>query len=287
MPIQRRTSSTNLEAQTQESGVYNTALGKRIDELDEAFDDFPDLPSRMPPQLDETLPRATPTIPDLAFELAPPRKNPMVRTSSAANIAAVRSGVVAPARGPSLDSEPPTLVAPLKLEARTSSAANMAAVRPPPPAAPSLPTGARVLDGFDDDNVDIALDIKERPTNQAALTTMSGHELVPPSVGGAAAISSAKREIDPKPGIVAFAGFGLPPESLGATPSYALRVIIRKIQLRDDLRIARLRRIKDVSLYEAALASADESAVTKGLAVIATTLIGGVSVVVAAAAFLL
>jgi precorrin-4 methylase len=62
---------------------------------------------------------------------------------------------------------------------------------------------------------------------------------------------------------------------------------MRKWTLRDDLRIARLRRIRDVSLYEAALECADESAVTKGLAVIAATVIGGVSAIAAAAAFLL
>jgi len=74
---------------------------------------------------------------------------------------------------------------------------------------------------------------------------------------------------------------------LGGMPAYALRVIARKWTLRDDLRVARLRRIQDVSLYEAALESADEAAVTKGLALIAATVIGGVSAVVTTAAFLL
>lgn len=294
MPIQRRNSSSTIETPIQESGVYNTALGKRIDELDEAFeDDFPDVPSLMPSTAipgphNFELPKTPATVPDLAFDLAPPRKNPMMRTSSASNIAAVRPGAVSPARGPSFDSDPPELPPVRALTpVRTSSAANMAAVRPAPAAPPPVMGDTRVIDSFEEDNVEIALDIKEKPKNQAGLTTISGAEIAPQSTGGQAVISSTKKDVDPRPGIVAFAGFGLPPESLGGTPAYALRVITRKMQLRDDLRIARLRRIQDVSLYEAALECADESAVTKGLAVLASTVIGGISAIVAAAAFLL
>jgi hypothetical protein len=109
----------------------------------------------------------------------------------------------------------------------------------------------------------------------------------PASAPEPTSVASTQPTHDPRPGIIAFAGFGLPPESLGAMPAYALRVITRKWALRDDLQIARLRRIRDVSLYEAALECADEGAVTKGLAVIAATVIGGVSAIAATAAFLL
>jgi hypothetical protein len=302
MPIPRRTSVSALEAPIQESGVYHAVNGKRIDELDDAFDDeFPDLPSLMPGPRDIAMTKAAlpkeMEVPDLVFD-GPTRKAPMFRTSSAANIAAVRapdlelpirtssSANIAAVRpppapsAPSLDfaSEPPPREIALDFPMRTSSNANMAAVRSPVPS----------FESFDDESVvDIPLDIKTAPKNQTAMLSMSGAEMSPAPASGPTPISSTQKAHDPRPGIVAFAGYGLPPESLGAAPAYAVRVIMRKFALRDDLRIARLRRIQDVSLYEAALEAADEGAVTKGLALIAATVIGGVGAVVAAAAFLL
>jgi hypothetical protein len=76
--------------------------------------------------------------------------------------------------------------------------------------------------------------------------------------------------VDPKrPGIFAFAGFGLAPENLGAAPTYAFRVLARRRVLRRDLALARARRSPDVELYEAALRTADEKVVRRGLLLVA------------------
>lgn len=233
---------------------------KNLDELDEAFDDFvddfPDVPSLMPAAHEmpgsHEMPGFQEPVPVFKMELEVPVARP-----------------------------PHAMI-------RTSSTANMAAVRPPaaPPPPPSILGDGRVFDGFEDDGLDIPLDIKAQPTSHSVVTTLSGLEMTAPA-SPAAPISSTQKAADLKPGIIAFAGFGLPPEKLGDTPAYALRVITRKWALRDDLRIARLRRIQDVSLYEAALRCADESAVTRGLALIAVSVIGALSAVVVAAAFLL
>lgn len=137
-----------------------------------------------------------------------------------------------------------------------------------------------VIDSFEDapSNLDIALDIKAPPSSRQAITTMAGVAIAPPTPAA---------DSDPLPGIIAFAGYGLPPSSIGKTPAYALRVLSRKWTLRDDLRIARMRRIADVSLYEAALRCADERAVTTGLAIIIGSAVGTLSAMVAAASFLL
>jgi hypothetical protein len=109
------------------------------------------------------------------------------------------------------------------------------------------------------------------------------------AASGREAPTSASRTqaFDPRPGIVAFAGFGLPPEKLAEMPAYALRVRARKRTLRAGLRVARKQRPQDVELYEAALASADQGAVAKGLALIVAVLVGGLSLIVAAVLLLL
>ncbi len=81
--------------------------------------------------------------------------------------------------------------------------------------------------------------------------------------------SGATHGFDPRPGIVAFAGYGLPPEKLSETPSYALHVLARRRVLREGLEMARRRRPRDIELYEAALQVADQAAVRKGLALLA------------------
>ncbi len=90
---------------------------------------------------------------------------------------------------------------------------------------------------------------------------------------------------DPRPGIVAFAGFGIPPESLTDMPAYALRVIARKRVLRAGLTVARAHRPQDVALYEAALECADRPAAAKGLALLVTVVAAGIAAVVAAVGF--
>ena len=76
--------------------------------------------------------------------------------------------------------------------------------------------------------------------------------------------------MDPRrPGIFAFAGFGLPPETIMGAPAYALRVLLRKRILRAGLVVARRQRSPDVDLYEAALRTADQDSYAKGLVALA------------------
>lgn len=305
---------------SQESGVYSATRLSNLHELDEAFDGLDELEEVhdeleevrepvLPPlaELEEAfdeLADALPEVPSLmpgihidSLTSNPQRISkplqPMVPDHYVDRISPMPTSlprVRRPMPTFEMDLDVPTQRAPFQ---RTSSTANMAAVRPPPAAAPapaaSAVPGGRELESFEEENnLDIALDIKAPPTSHSVVTTISGLEMTPPASQQAATpVSSTQKAYDPRPGIVAFAGFGIPPEKLGAMPGYALRVLARKAVLRDDLRVARLRRIQDISLYEAALECADESAVTKGLALIATSVLGGVSAVVAAAAFLL
>jgi hypothetical protein len=71
-------------------------------------------------------------------------------------------------------------------------------------------------------------------------------------------------------GVFAFAGYGVAPERLFDTPTYAIRVLSRKRVLRRELEIARThRRSQDVELYMEALRTADEDAFKKGIALLA------------------
>ncbi|HSO34187.1 MAG TPA: hypothetical protein VLT33_16745 [Labilithrix sp.] len=72
---------------------------------------------------------------------------------------------------------------------------------------------------------------------------------------------------------VAFAGFGDAPAGILGTPGYAVRVILRKRELRADLARARVRRSQDVSLYEASLRTSDDGAVRNGLVLMAALLV--------------
>jgi hypothetical protein len=88
---------------------------------------------------------------------------------------------------------------------------------------------------------------------------------------------------DPKrPGIFAFAGFGMAPDNLSAAPTYAFRVLARRRVLRRDLAIARARRSPDVELYEAALRTADEKVVFRGLAMVLGVVLGALGACAAA-----
>lgn len=85
--------------------------------------------------------------------------------------------------------------------------------------------------------------------------------------------SSGQRVSDTHAAFVAFAGFGDAPASLLGAPAYAVRVILRKRELRGDLARARVRRSQDVSLYEASMRTADDAAVRNGLVVMAVLLV--------------
>ena len=87
---------------------------------------------------------------------------------------------------------------------------------------------------------------------------------------------------DPRPGIVAFAGFGLAPDRLSEMPAYALRVFARKRILRAGLEVSRQRRPQDVELYRSALRAADEAAVQKGLVLLVMMVMATIGAIVAA-----
>ena len=80
-------------------------------------------------------------------------------------------------------------------------------------------------------------------------------------------LASTLPAIDPHAALVAFAGFGDPPDSVWGTPAYAMRVLDRRRVLRAALARARRLRSQDVALYEAALGAADAGAVRTGILV--------------------
>lgn len=89
--------------------------------------------------------------------------------------------------------------------------------------------------------------------------------------------SGSFKAADARPGVFAFAGFGLPPESLFATTTYALRAFGRQRVLREGLRAAKARGSTDAELYEAALATVDARALATGttlLVLLALSIIG-------------
>jgi len=172
-------------------------------------------------------------------------------------------------------------------------------VVPPPPPPPSSPMGARpparqetvrmkaVKVPSDDgppsgrmlDAVDFsgggrqALELGAVPAGRAQLlgrppTPLSTPKtpVTPISPVGSTEVLRRSEGLDPRrPGIFAFAGFGLPPETIVGAPAYALRVLLRKRILRAGLAIARRQRSPDVELYEAALRTGDQDAYAKGL----------------------
>lgn len=98
------------------------------------------------------------------------------------------------------------------------------------------------------------------------------------AVGGASATIARGPASTPgrdprRTGVFAFAGYGVVPERLVDTPTYALRVLSRKRVLRRELEIARThRRAQDVELYMEALRTADEDAFNKGIALLGVIL---------------
>jgi hypothetical protein len=113
--------------------------------------------------------------------------------------------------------------------------------------------------------------VSAQPVSMPGVSASSGEP------EGAAAASEGTTRFDPRPGIMAFAGFGLVPEKLSEMPAYTLHVLARRRVLRAGLEVARARRPQDVELYQAALTAADRVAYRKGLmllAVMASAVIG-------------
>jgi hypothetical protein len=110
----------------------------------------------------------------------------------------------------------------------------------------------------------------------SSLTRPLTRAVLPPAPPWPVASSGPRPASWPQPSpdthaaILAFAGFGDPPDDLFATPAYALRVILRRRALRADLERARSHRSQDVALYEASLRVPDDGAVTMGAAVAST-----------------
>ena len=107
------------------------------------------------------------------------------------------------------------------------------------------------------------------------MARMTPGPMLPPAPAWPMASATGRRSssqiaaVDPHAALVAFAGFGDPPASVWATPAYALRVSLRRRDLRRDLALARRRHSPDVGLYEASLRSADDAAVRNGIIVTA------------------
>ena len=160
----------------------------------------------------------------------------------------------------------------------------MGAVRPGVP-----PSSGRMLDELDfhDGDPAVALELGATPAGHFANETMAGpappivhfHEASgtphaqPQAPSGerppvATSGVTTRGAFDPRPGIVAFAGFGFVPDSVLHTPAYALRVLMRSSILRRELALTRGRRPQDVWLYEAALRCAHPSSFAKGMALI-------------------
>jgi hypothetical protein len=133
-------------------------------------------------------------------------------------------------------------------------------------------------------DVEVATTLDERPPEpvpdgpgSAQPGSLPGTSTSSAEPDGPAAASSGTPRFDPRPGIMAFAGFGLVPEKLSEMPAYALHVLARRRVLRAGLEVARARRPQDVELYQAAITAADRVAFHKGLmllAVMASAVIG-------------
>ena len=154
------------------------------------------------------------------------------------------------------------------------------------PLTDDAPPSGRMLDAVDfAESARVPLELGAMPAGRAQAlgrpptplpTPKTPH--VPFTPVGASEVVRRSGLLDPRrPGIFAFAGFGLPPESIAGAPTYALRVLARTRVLRNGLAIARRQRSADIELYEAALRMADRNAYVKGLGMLG----GGALLVVA------
>lgn len=162
---------------------------------------------------------------------------------------------------------------------QSRSTVKMSAVRPD-----DGPPSGRMLDSVDFmDPARVPLELVQRPRTPPTVKTPA----VPFSPVGTSNVVRKADSFDPRrPGIFAFAGFGLPPETISGAPAYALRVLMRKHVLRQGLAVARQQRSVDVELYEAALRTADPDAYAKGLLVLALGPVVVLTLVVLAALLL-
>ena len=78
------------------------------------------------------------------------------------------------------------------------------------------------------------------------------------------------RVVDRRVALAQLAGFGAPPTSVFGTPAYALRVLVRRRVLAGNLERARRYHTHDATVFEEALSSANDSAVSTGLALLLT-----------------
>jgi hypothetical protein len=76
------------------------------------------------------------------------------------------------------------------------------------------------------------------------------------------------------------AGFGSTPKGLVDAVPYAFRVYRRLGDLRADREVARATKPHEVPLYDAALVSYDEAAVTRGLALLGSSVVVGILLLV-------
>lgn len=146
------------------------------------------------------------------------------------------------------------------------STVKMSAVRPD-----EGPPSGRMLDSVDFlDPVRVPLELGASPGRPPLQRPQTPPTAKTPAAAfspvGTSSVVRKADSFDPRrPGIFAFAGFGLPPETLAGAPAYALRVLMRKRVLRQGLAVARRQRSVDIELYEAALRTADPDAYAKGL----------------------
>ncbi len=162
----------------------------------------------------------------------------------------------------------------------------MAPVRP----TEETPASGRMLDTVDfADGGRIALELSTLPAGRAHAQgrpptplSMPKTSVTPITPLGSSDVLRRDRFDPRRPGIFAFAGFGLPPESLVGAPSYAIRVYLRKSILRDGLAVARRQRSADVDLYEAALRMADREWYLKGVGAIGVAAVVAVMLLVLA-----
>lgn len=251
MPIPRRISQTALHALQPGQGVPEHSGTFAIPE-DDDFSHVGELPSLMPP-------RNSPVL--RLVESSPQRPPALPRLSHpTVQMPAVRaSGYHAAVPFGDEDDEQTAPVA-FDLEVQPAGHAKVAAPQPQQPQP-----------------------VVEAPPPVSVRQAM-------PLVGGmSGTYLAAAAPGDPKPGIVAFAGYGIAPTELSKAPGYAFRVMVRRLTLRSDLKIARMRRLpqREIDLYEAALRCADEGVVTKGIAVVVSGIVGVVGVIAAVAATVL
>ena len=141
----------------------------------------------------------------------------------------------------------------------------MEAVRESAVSSPSRATGAMPADGGAPESAAVA--------STSAWSFVATSAADPSSEQEVAGAASCPASFDPRPGIVAFAGYGLAPEKLSETPSYALHVLARRRVLHAGLKVALVRRPQDVELYRAALGALDPVAFRKGLALLVAMMV--------------